>query len=89
MEAAYDEVEILQEVANHLYSPEWEAAVNEHFVKNPEKVIKGGDNSYVVQLLNSFIYYGQNGKHFCMVFEIMGVTLLDIMKRYSYKGVFR
>jgi len=41
----------------------------------------------VVQLLNSFIYQGPYGNHFCMVFEIMGVNLLEIIKRYDYKGV--
>lgn len=38
-------------------------------------------------LLNSFMYYGPNGKHFIMVFEILGVNLLEIMKRYDYKGI--
>lgn len=38
-------------------------------------------------LLNSFMYDGPNGKHFIMVFEILGVNLLEIMKRYDYKGI--
>lgn len=38
-------------------------------------------------LLNSFQYHGPNGKHFVMVFEILGVNLLEIMKRYDYKGI--
>jgi serine/threonine-protein kinase SRPK3 len=33
------------------------------------------------------MYYGPNGKHFIMVFEILGVNLLEIMKRYDYKGI--
>ena len=45
------------------------------------------DNTHVVQMLNSFIHNGPNGKHFSMVFEIMGVTLLEIITRYNYKGV--
>lgn len=45
------------------------------------------DDCHVVQLLNSFIYQGPYGNHFCMVFEIMGVNLLEIIKRYDYKGV--
>ena len=28
-----------------------------------------------------------NGRHFVMVFEIMGVNLLEIIKRYDYKGI--
>ena len=40
-----------------------------------------------MQLLNSFIHSGPNGQHFIMVFEILGVNLLEIMKRYDYKGI--
>ena len=40
-----------------------------------------------VQLLNSFLHYGPNGKHFVMVFEILGVNLLEVIKAFEYKGV--
>lgn len=88
IEAAYDEVEILQELERHNFDPEWEKSLREYWNDN-EKLKKGieRDHSQVVQLLNSFIHHGPNGKHFCMVFEIMGVTLLEIIKRYNYKGV--
>ena len=33
------------------------------------------------------MHYGPNGDHFIMVFEILGVNLLEIMKRYDYKGI--
>ena len=42
---------------------------------------------YTVQLLNSFQHHGPNGKHYVMVFEIMGVNLLEVIKRYDYKGI--
>lgn len=89
LEAAYDEVEILQELEKHNYEPEWEASIKEYWKDQPHKVENGveRDHSQVVQLLNSFIHHGPNGKHFCMVFEIMGVTLLEIIKRYNYKGI--
>lgn len=89
LEAAYDEVEILQELEKHNYDREWEESVKEYW-KDHRSRIAGGierDHSQVVQLLNSFIHHGPNGKHFCMVFEIMGVTLLEIIKRYNYKGI--
>jgi serine/threonine-protein kinase SRPK3 len=41
----------------------------------------------VVQLLNSFVHAGPYGSHFCMVFEILGVNLLEVIKRYEFKGV--
>jgi serine/threonine-protein kinase SRPK3 len=52
-----------------------------------EKVGMSGDTSHCAQLLNSFIHNGPNGKHFVMVFEILGVNFLEIIKRYDYKGV--
>ena len=45
------------------------------------------EHCHNVMLLNSFMHNGPNGKHFIMVFEILGVNLLEIMKRYDYKGI--
>ncbi len=89
LDAAYDEVEILQELEKYNFEEEWVESVRKYWNNQPEK-IKGGitmGHSQVVQLLNSFIHHGPNGRHFCMVFEIMGVTLLEIIKRYNYQGV--
>ena len=33
------------------------------------------------------MHAGPNGNHYVMVFEILGVNLLEIIKRYDYKGV--
>ena len=89
IEAAYDEVEILQELEKHNYEPKWVESVKQYWKDSPEKISSGvkRGHSQIVQLLNSFIHNGQNGKHFCMVFEIMGVTLLEIIKRYNYRGI--
>lgn len=46
-----------------------------------------GEDSYVVQLLDAFMHSGPNGSHYVMVFEILGVNLLEVIKRYDYKGV--
>jgi len=84
MEAAYDEVEILEQVSSYWKKDGW--------IKSAEKYLapdfKANMNScFCVQLLNSFLHSGPNGKHFVMVFEIMGVNLLDIIRRYDYKGI--
>ena len=88
IEAAYDEVEILQELERHNFDPEWEKSLKDYW-KDNDIISKENERDYsgVVQMLNSFIHQGPNGKHFCMVFEIMGVNLLEIIKRYNYKGV--
>ena len=89
IDAAYDEVEILQELGKHNFDKEWIASLREYYKDDKDKLadIETAENSKVVQLLNSFIYHGQNGRHFCMVFEIVGVTLLELIKRYNYKGI--
>ena len=89
IDAAYDEVEILQELANHNFDPSWLKSLKEYYKNEPEKLkeIETVEHTNIVQLLNSFIYHGQNGRHFCMVFEIVGVTLLELIKRYNYKGI--
>ncbi len=93
LEAAYDEVEILDKVANNWRSYEWQAYVRKYYQNDPEllkslaKYGVTGEISHCVQLLNSFIHNGPNGKHFIMVFEILGVNFLEIIKRYNYDGV--
>lgn len=89
IDAAYDEVEILQELGRHNFDKDWIKSLKEYFKDEPEVLaeLETAEHSQCVQLLNSFIYHGQNGRHFCMVFEIMGVTLLELIKRYNYKGI--
>jgi len=86
MEAAFDEVEILQTAARFTNHPDWLESLKEYY-RDENRTEFTRDDCHVVQLLNSFIYQGPYGNHFCMVFEIMGVNLLEIIKRYNYKGV--
>ena len=85
LEAAFDEVEILQTAVRHSHDPQWLSDLRKTFFG--ERKDFGVDDCHVVQLLNAFIYQGPYGKHFCMVFEILGVNLLEIIKRYDYKGI--
>ena len=89
LEAAYDEVEILGIIAKNTEHEEWIKSLLHYYKDCPDKLKKGAisEHCYNVMLLNSFMYYGPNGKHFVMVFEILGANLLEIMKRYDYKGI--
>ena len=89
IQGAYDEIEILQALAKKNFDKEWINSLKEYYKDDKEKLkeLETVEHTQVVQLLNSFIHNGQNGKHFCMVFEVMGVTLLEIIKRYNYKGI--
>ena len=93
VEAAYDEVDILDQVAQNWRTDNWRESILDYY-KNDKYLMtrlnKYGvtaESSHCAQLLNSFIHHGPNGKHFIMVFEILGVNFLEIIKRYDYKGV--
>ena len=93
VEAAYDEVDILDQVAKNWRTEERETSIrgyyngDKHLMTRLDKFGVISESSHCAQLLNSFIHHGPNGKHFIMVFEILGVNFLEIIKRYDYKGV--
>ena len=67
--------------------PKWLESLKGYYAKTPEKLKNiTGDDSYCVQLLNCFLHHGPHGKHFVTVFEILGSNLLEVIKRYNYKG---
>ncbi|KAL6748122.1 kinase-like domain-containing protein, partial [Haematococcus lacustris] len=52
--------------------------------------IKEGDPSnskHCVHLLDHFQHTGPNGRHVCMVFEVLGDNLLALIKMFDYRGV--
>lgn len=68
--------------------PKWLNSLKKYYAKSPEKLKNiTGEDCYCVQLLNCFLHNGPHGRHFVMVFEILGVNLLEVIKRYNYKGV--
>lgn len=85
LEAAFDEVEILQKGVKQAEKKSWFEDLRK--LDGGRKKGYSREDCYTVQLLNAFIYQGPYGKHFCMVFEILGVNLLEIIKRYKYKGI--
>jgi len=87
LEAAFDEVEILDQASTYWMKQEWIDSLKKQY-DDPEKLKNiTGQDSYTVYLLNCFLHECQHGKHFVMVFQILGVNLLEVIKRYNYKGV--
>ena len=86
-EAAYDEIDILLKVSENHNNPIWVETLEKHYPGNEHFKQHLRDYCFVVQLLNSFVHMAQHGKHVCMVFEILGVNLLEIIKKYDYKGI--
>eukprot|EP01022_Parablepharisma_sp_SALTPOND_P028703 TRINITY_DN71496_c0_g1_i1.p1 TRINITY_DN71496_c0_g1~~TRINITY_DN71496_c0_g1_i1.p1 ORF type:complete len:505 (-),score=21.58 TRINITY_DN71496_c0_g1_i1:93-1508(-) len=80
LEAAMDEVKLLQAISESWKNLDW--------VSHAKKYLgEFNDYSACVQLLDSFLYYGPNGKHLVMVFELMGINLLEVIQFYKYKGI--
>lgn len=82
-DAAYDEIELLAEVAKRGGLHEWDATQRGPLRPLFPMVPFTG----VVQLVDYFEHYGPNGKHVCMVFETMGPNVLALIKRFNFKGV--
>jgi len=97
IEAAYDEVEILSQVSSFWKQKEWQRSLMHYYKDDKEMMerVKKDKSEHpfksydcnTVQLLDSFMHNGPNGKHYVMAFEILGVNLLEIIKRYDYKGI--
>ena len=43
--------------------------------------------SNVVKLIDSFTHRGPNGRHYVLVFEILGINLLEMIKNFDYRGL--
>ena len=79
----------MQEIEKHNFDEDWIKSLKEYhkdnyLILNELKTI---DHTQIVQLLNAFIYNTGREKYFCMVFEIMGINLLELIKKYNYKGI--
>lgn len=64
-----------------------EAAMDEIEMLNKITQQDPKDDKHVVHLLDHFHHRGPNGKHVCMVFETLGCSLLDLIKRTNYRGL--
>lgn len=70
-------------------SPHYTAAAEDE-IRLLDRVVEKSSNtedSPVVKLLDHFYVRGPNGKHICMIFEVMGANLLKVIKHYKYKGI--
>ncbi|KAF7313913.1 hypothetical protein HMN09_00549400 [Mycena chlorophos] len=71
-ETAVDEIKLLQRLVTSSDS----SRANTHPGKN-----------HVISFLDHFRHKGPNGTHVCMVFEVLGESLLGLIKRHQNKGV--
>jgi len=66
-----------------------ETAIDE--IKLLNKIVQANPEhpgrKHVVNLLDSFEHKGPHGTHVCMVFEVLGETLLGLIKKWNHRGI--
>ncbi|KAJ7100791.1 kinase-like domain-containing protein [Mycena belliarum] len=71
-ETAIDEIKLLQRLVTS---------------SDPNTSNSHPGKSHVISFLDHFRHSGPNGTHVCMVFEVLGESLLGLIKRHQNKGV--
>ncbi|EPE05519.1 cmgc srpk protein kinase [Ophiostoma piceae UAMH 11346] len=66
-----------------------ETAIDE--IKLLNKIVQANPDhpgrKHVISLLDSFEHKGPHGTHVCMVFEVLGETLLGLIKKWNHRGI--
>ena len=81
-DAAYDEIELLKTVST--------TAISNAFLlerRAESSAITHPLDPRVVTLVDHFEHSGPHGRHVCMVFELLGDNLLQVIKQYNYRGI--
>ena len=86
-EAAIDEVELLDCVANE--RKKCEAAMLQKKMDTNGLTSKDvvEHSKHVATLHDSFFHNGPNGRHMVMVFSMLGCNLLSVIKAFNYRGI--
>ncbi|KAJ7811287.1 kinase-like domain-containing protein [Mycena olivaceomarginata] len=71
-ELAVDEIKLLQRLVTS---------------SDPSTRVSHPGKSHVISFFDHFTHDGPNGTHVCMVFEVLGESLLALIERYKNKGV--
>ena len=70
-------LKVIRAVARYVLAAKYEAEVLEYLAR-----AKAFNASHVVRLVEHFTY----GEHYCLLYEALGPTLYDVIKRNHYKG---
>lgn len=84
-EAAMDEVELLDCIANERKACEAELRNGTETKKETVQFVER--SKYIATLHDSFFHAGPNGRHMCMVFSMLGCNLLSVIKAHNYRGI--
>ncbi|KAH8740464.1 protein kinase domain [Cryptosporidium ryanae] len=88
-QAAYDEIDILTRTRNLRDRVDWLESIKGYTGSYTENLTLpySRDFNGVVGFVDFFEVSGPNGVHVCMVFDVMGPNILQLIGLYEYKGV--
>jgi serine/threonine-protein kinase SRPK3 len=84
LEAAEDEIKILNSLQDPLESNHLTSEMKNYFKDSPTNH-HGYDN--VMKLVDHFDITGPHGHHICMVFELLGENMLNLLYKYKHKSI--
>lgn len=76
-EAAVDEIKLLGALRENKDAALWQEK-REGYSKQLEMEVQQAQ-TYSIDMIDNFVHYGMNGKHYCSTFPIMGPNLLDLI----------
>lgn len=86
-EAAMDEVELLDCVATERQRVATASQLPGNDIHGIPWDVNVKHSRHVATLIDSFFHTGPNGRHMCMVFDMLGCNLLSVVKAFDYRGI--
>ena len=85
LKTGFDEEALCKIVSENFNKSEWKESVRK-YLKDPSLHVTR-EHSHCLQMYDWFFHCGLNGRHFVMVFEVLGKNLLYLIKKYDYRGI--
>jgi serine/threonine-protein kinase SRPK3 len=90
-EHGMEEEAINRVIAENHDNPVWLKTIKERIRAGQGQGAAGGitsrDHTHCLQMYDWFFHHSINGRHFVMGFEVLGKNLLNLIKKYNYRGI--
>lgn len=81
----FDEEELCKTISENYNDPIWNKAAKKYL--HNQSATGTRENTHCIQMYDWFFHHAVHGKHFVMVFEVLGSNLLTLVKKYDYRGI--
>ena len=85
LSSGQDEEALCKVIADNYSNPAWVKSVR--LYENQPSLVPSREHTHCLQMYDWFNHYGIHGRHFTMVFEVLGKNMLSLVKKYDYRGI--